>query len=185
MGEVAVDDQTSATETMPISVEKNRGEVVAITARPKNGYRFVGWYINVNGIGTPYYASADVAMKVTTNRTLFAKFIQDPNAVYEWEGSNENKMMSWRSKTYESTKPFNPSSCRADTTGYPLWSLSVDMFSAPNTKPTAIARLTNIRSQDSRRLPIRRMERFMQISLENNDEFDAIVVSTSTMGLRA
>ena len=183
MGEIVIDGKTSATEAMPISIVKNRGEEVAITARSKNGYKFVGWYLNASGIGDPYVKSAAVSLKVTTNRTLFAKFVQDPNAVYEWEGSNENKMMTWRSKTYEATKPFNPSACRVDTTGYPVWKMSVEMFSAPDGAPTAIATLTNVRSQDSRRLPIRRMERYMQVAMENNNEVDAVFVGTSMGGL--
>lgn len=183
MGEIVIDGNSSVTEAMPISVIKNRGEEVTIVAQSKNGYKFVGWYINANGIGDPYVKSAAVSLKVTTNRTLYAKFVQDPNAVYEWEGSNENKMMTWRSKTYESTKPFNPSACRVDTTGYPVWKMSVEMFSAPDATPTAVATLANVRSQDSRRLPIRRMERYMQVAMENNNEVDAVFVGTSMGGL--
>lgn len=183
MGEIVIDGNSSVTEAMPISIVKNRGEEVAITAQSKNGYKFVGWYLNASGIGDPYVKSAAVSLKVTTNRTLYAKFVQDPNAVYEWEGSNENKMMTWRSKTYEATKPFNPSACRVDTTGYPVWKMSVEMFSAPDAAPTAVATLTNVRSQDSRRLPIRRMERYMQVAMENNNEVDAVFVGTSMGGL--
>lgn len=183
MGEIIIDGKTSAMESMPISIIKNRGEEVTITAQSKNGYKFVGWYIIASGIGDPYIKGAAVSLKVTTNRTLYAKFVQDPNAVYEWEGSNENKMMTWRSKTYESTKPFNPSACRVDTTGYPVWKMSVEMFSAPDTTPTAVATLANVRSQDSRRLPIRRMERYMQVAMENNNEVDAVFVGTSMGGL--
>ena len=183
MGEIVIDGKTSATEAMPISIVKNRGEEVAITARSKNGYKFVGWYINASGIGDPYIKLVSTSLKVTTNRTLFAKFVQDPNAVYEWEGSNENKMMTWRSKSYEATKPFNPTACRVDTTGYPVWKMSVEMFSAPDAAPTAVATLTNVRSQDSRRLPIRRLERYMQVAMENNNEVDAVFVGTSMGGL--
>jgi uncharacterized repeat protein (TIGR02543 family) len=183
MGEIVIDGNSSVTEAMPISVIKNRGEEVTITAQSKNGYKFVGWYINANGIGDPYIKLASTSLKVTTNRTLYAKFIQAPNAVYEWEGSNENKMMTWRSKTYESTKPFNPSACRVDTTGYPVWKMSVEMFSAPDATPTAVATLKNVRSQDSRRLPIRRMERYMQVAMENNNEVDAVFIGTSMGGL--
>lgn len=183
MGEIVIDGNSSVTEAMPISVIKNRGEEVTITAQSKNGYKFVGWYIIAGGIGDPYIKGATVSLKVTTNRTLYAKFVQDPNAVYEWEGSNENKMMTWRSKTYESTKPFNPSACRVDTTGYPVWKMSVEMFSAPDATPTAVATLANVRSQDSRRLPIRRMERYMQVAMENNNEVDAVFIGTSMGGL--
>lgn len=183
MGEIVIDGKTSEMESMPISIIKNRGEEVTITAQSKNGYKFVGWYIIASGIGDPYIKGAAVSLKVTTNRTLYAKFVQDPNAVYEWEGSDENKMMTWRSKTYEATKPFNPSACRVDTTGYPVWKMSVEMFSAPDAAPTAVATLTNVRSQDSRRLPIRRMERYMQVAMENNNEVDAVFVGTSMGGL--
>jgi uncharacterized repeat protein (TIGR02543 family) len=183
MGEITIDDKSSEDEPMPIAIEKNRGGEVQLTARLKNGYKFVGWYISSIGIGNPYKKDASISLKVTTNRTLFAKFVQDPNAVYEWEGSNENKIMVWRSKTYEASKPFNPSACRVDTTGYPVASLSVEMFSAPDRAPTAVANLTNVKSQNARRLPIRRMERYMQVAVRNDEEVDTILVGTSMGGL--
>jgi hypothetical protein len=183
MGEIVLEGMTSNEEPTPIAVTKNRGESVGIMAMSKNGYRFVGWYLNAIGIGDPYIKDGSVQLKVTTNRTLFAKFVQDPNAVYEWEGSSENKMMVWRSKTYEASKPFNPSACRVDTTGYPVALLSVEMFSAPDREPTAVAKLTNVQSQNARRLPIRRMERYMQVAVRNDEEVDIILVGTSMGGL--
>ena len=183
MGEIVLEGMTSNEEPTPIAITKNRGESVGIMAMSKNGYRFVGWYLNAIGIGDPYIKDGSIQLKVTTNRTLFAKFVQDPNAVYEWEGSSENKMMVWRSKTYEASKPFNPSACRVDTTGYPVALLSVEMFSAPDREPTAVAKLTNVQSQNARRLPICRMERYVQVAVSNDEEVDIILVGTSMGGL--
>jgi hypothetical protein len=183
MGEITIDGKSSEDMPTPIVTTKDRGEIIELTARPKNGYKFIGWYIFVDGIGDPYLKDASISLKVTTNRTLFAKFVQDPSAVYEWEGSSENKMMTWRSKTYEASKPFNPSACRVDTTGYPVASLSIEMFSAPDSAPTTVANLTNVKSQNARRLPIRRMERYMQVAVSNDDEVNIILVGTSMGGL--
>lgn len=183
MGEIVINNISSETTSTPISVALARGEKINISARAKNGYKFVGWYRLESGIGDAYLLENDVELSVTTNRTLYAKFEKDPNAVYEWEGSNENKMMVWRSKTYMATNPFNPSACRVDTTGYPVASLSVEMFSSPQKAPTAIAKLTNVKSQDARRLPIRRMERYLQVAIRNDEEVDAILVGTSMGGL--
>ena len=63
--------------------------------------------------------------------------------------------------------------------------LTVDMFSAPdvNAKPTASTTLTNIADQDARRLPVRRMERYMQVQIKANVEIDALLVGTSMEGI--
>lgn len=183
MGEIVINNVSSETTSTPISVALSRGEKINISAKAKNGYKFVGWYRLESGIGDAYLWEKDVELSVTTNRTLYARFEKDPNAVYEWEGSNENKMMVWRSKTYTATNPFNPSACRVDTTGYPVASLSVEMFSSPQKAPTAIAKLTNVKSQDARRLPVRRMERYLQVAIQNDEEVDVVLIGTSMGGL--
>ena len=118
-------------------------------------------------------------MVVTTDRSLYAWFVKDPNAVYEWEGGSDSKSLEWRSKTYVATRPFNPSCCRIDTEGYPVIEFDVDMFSAPDTAATSRSVITNVASQKARRLPVRRMERYLQVCVKNDHEVDAIFVGTN------
>ena len=183
-GVITIDGNSSESASgFPMSVVKEFNADVEIKAEPKSGYRFIGWYNDKAGKEAAYSIEPTINLKVIINRTLYAKFIQDASRVYVWEGENENKNMIWRSKTYEATKPFNPSACRVDTTGYPVNSLSVEMFSSPYSSPTTQAQLTNLNSQESRRLPIRRMERFLQVEIRNDKEVDAIYIGTSMGGL--
>ncbi len=182
MGTFAItstDDPDGAIAPDAQSAEVHRGKNIVIVATPNNGYKFGGWYTAQEIGGSAYLLGTTSTLRVMTNRTLYAWFIQDPNAIYEWEGGQSNKSFEWRSKTYTSNKPFNPSCCRVDAQGYPIVELDVDMFSAPNSAPTARAIVANIASQDARRLPPRRPERYLQVCVKNDKEVDSIIVGTN------
>ena len=182
MGEILADGGTDP-------VTKPRGQKVAIFAAPKNGYTFIGWFSSLTAQGDPLFdGEPSFEIVVSTNVALYARFAQNDHSICEWEGSKTPKALVWRSKTYAASKPFNPSACRVDGLGYPpskLVELTVDMFSAPdvNAKPTASTTLTNIADQDARRLPVRRMERYMQVQIKANVEIDTLLVGTSMEGI--
>lgn len=188
---VAVDEEDAAAEISSDSksATATQGKNITIRATPANGYRFAGWHLAQSAAGDPAYSNAEESIRVTTQRTIYAKFVKDTHSVCEWEGDPTPKAMTWRSKTYESSKPFNPSACRVDALGYngdgkgTLLELTVDMFSAPDAAATASTKLNNIASQNARRLPVRRMERYMQIEVKANTEVDALLVGTSMGGL--
>lgn len=188
---VAVDEEDTAAEIASDgrSATATQGKNITIRATPANGYRFAGWHLAQSAAGDPAYSNAEESIRVTTQRTIYAKFVKDTHSVCEWEGDPTPKAMTWRSKTYESSKPFNPSACRVDALGYngdgkgTLLELTVDMFSAPDAAATASTKLNNIASQNARRLPVRRMERYMQIEVKANTEVDALLVGTSMGGL--
>lgn len=162
---------------------------VRIIATPRNGWLFVGWFDNQRGQGAPISTSAALDVELVASQSFFARFDRDNHSVYEWEGDSAPKILVWRSKTYAASKPFNPSSCRVDSLGYvgdgkgTELELTVDMFSAPDSAPTATTTLDNIASQDARRLPVRRMERYMQVEVKANVEIDTLLVGTSMGGL--
>lgn len=183
MGIISIAGNTSQQYPTPIKVTTLKYEEIELAAEPMNGYMFVGWFVNENGSGAPMYSDSHLKLVVKTNRTLYARFAKNTNAIYEWEGDEGNKVMEWRSKTYVSSKPFNPSACRIDTTGYSIKSFSVEMFSSPDAKPTRIATLNNVSAQESRRLPVLRPERFLQVSVKNDSEVDGMFISTSVRGL--
>lgn len=182
MGEILADGGANP-------VVKPRGQKVAIFAAPKNGYTFIGWFSSPTAQGDPLFdGEPSFEIVVSTNVALYARFAQNDHSICEWEGSKTPKALVWRSKTYAASKPFNPSACRVDGLGYPpskLVELTVDMFSSPdvNAKPTASTTLTNIANQNARRLPVRRMERYMQVQIKANVEVDALLVGTSMEGL--
>lgn len=188
MGTFSLDGESNeTTEDGTVSVVRQQLEDVNVKVVAKNGYRFVGWYKKIPIAGSPSYVGKDITITVVTQMTLYAFFEEDPNAIYEWEGSDENKMMVWKSKVYSATKPFNPSACRVEALNYPkpLGELSIGVFSSPDDKPTSVTSLTNITSQDARRLPVMRSEKYLQVSVENDEEVDSITISTSMGGLLA
>ena len=191
-GTVAVTGSSDEDATISddgLSASVTQGYTATVTAIAKNGYEFKGWYASEFTGGDPISSDAEWTFTVMYARTIYAKFVKNRHSVCEWEGDPTPKAMTWRSKTYESSKPFNPSACRVDALGYngdakgTLLELTVDMFSAPDSAPTASTTLGNITSQDARRLPVRRMERYMQIEVKSNTEVDALLVGTSMGGL--
>ena len=194
MGTIAVvatdpADEQAAIADDGMSAMATQGKTLTLLATPVNGYRFAGWYDTSMATGNAVSGDARVVISVRSERTLYAKFTQDTNAICEWEGEPVPKAVVWRSKTYESSRPFCPSACRVDALGYvgdgkgTLLELEVGMFSAPNAAATSKARLVNIASQDARRLPVLRPERYVQVEVKANVEIDAVAVGTSMGGL--
>lgn len=188
---VATDPEDAAASVAPdgMSATATQGRTLTVRATSANGWRFAGWFLDAAAAGDPVLAAATAEVRVTARRTLYAKFAKDAHAICEWEGSSENKALVWRSKTYEASRPFRPSACRVDARGYPgdgrgtLLELTVSAFSSPDAAPTSETTLSNISSQNARRLPMRRPERFMQVAIKANVEVDALLVGTSMGGL--
>lgn len=184
MGTLTIGDESNATTGVAsISVKAKQGSTLTLSAYAKNGYRFKCWLLNRNQDSEVVSSDAIYSLSVVGAQTFYALFVRDTNAIYEWEGSNTNKMFKWRSKVYVSPKPFNPSALRVDTEGYPVGEVRVGMFSAPDSDETAISVLSNVASQDARRLPKRRPERYIQVTFKNDHEVDSAVISTSMEGL--
>lgn len=177
-------------------VDRIGSDTVTVSAKAYNGWIFDAWYANVGGVGTPVSKNPDFTFMAYLFDHLYASFVKNTHSICEWEGESSPKVLQWRSKTYAASKPFNPSACRVDALGYPpgvipgsslprVLEFTVGMFSSPNGAQTAVAALPDkdgagvITSQDARRLPVRRMERYMQIEVKSNSEVDALYVGTS------
>lgn len=169
-----------------VSLRAKQGSETTVYAKSKNGWRFVGWYDDPTAMSpVPVSTQAFLPITVTSERTYYARFAKDVNAIYEWEGSKANKMMRWHSKVYVAPKPFNPNCIRIDTDGYPVGNVKVEMHSSPTgEKPTAVTELANVASDTARRLPVRRMERYIAVEVENDSEVDRILVGTNMGELR-
>lgn len=182
-------DGVPGPQVKTLSYDETVAPSVTLATLPENGFEFAGWFANADGMGDPIAVGDGGVLVVAYSRTIYALFVQNDHAICEWEGAETPKPMTWRSKTYESSKPFNPSACRVDARGYAgdgkgtVLALTVDMFSAPDAAATATARLTNIANQDARRLPVRRMERYMQVAVKANTEIDTLLVGTAMEGL--
>lgn len=172
------------------TIEAPRGSQITLRAVPANGYRFAGWYYAPQAIER-IYESTEQVVTVKTTRTLYALFVQDTHAVYEWEGRSDNKMMTWRSKVYVAQIPFNPSAIRVDATdsrgrGTAVNRVEVGMMSSPDAAPaqSGLTVLQNMPNYVARRLPKRRPERYLYVEVQNDAEVDRIIVGTSMEGLR-
>lgn len=174
-------------------------------AIPKNGYKFVGWYANAAGDGDPLSSAVRYEFDMPAqgqgdpdDYAVYAKFARGSFALYEWEGSSANKVLTWKSKVYELSKPTNLTSVRVDTQHYPVFRFKYESFSAPNAQAPSTGVVDfavdekdrRLQSQDMRRLPYVtpegrhiRPERYFQVEVQNDAEVDAIIIGTSGEGL--
>lgn len=161
----------------------DQGNTVTINAVPLNGYRFDGWYVGEQRIDG---ASSSYSFVPTADISLQARFTDDVAAIFMWEGSDEPKRLTWTSKVYVTPRPFDPVAARVDAAGYPV-DLTVRTYSSPdkaNPLPVRDHALTSqnplaVQSQDGRRLPRMRPERYLRVSVESYHEVDAVVVGTN------
>lgn len=183
LGTLLMDGETEARVETDDSVVDfiMQGERITIGVNVANGYMFDGWYRNPNGTGLVSKGQR-YSFDVSTSSIYYAKFVEDRNAIYRWEGSEILKTLRWKSKIYASNKPFDPSCARIDADGYSV-GLKVEMFSSPDKaasggNPSAIKAL-EVSNQNARRLPKNRPERFCQIDITASHEIDAVIIGTS------
>ncbi|MDX9860931.1 MAG: hypothetical protein RBS99_08425, partial [Rhodospirillales bacterium] len=155
-------------------------------AKPANGYKFDGWYSSATpSSGALVSVAAQYTQTIETGsvNTLYAKFSQDTEAVYEWEGESVTKMAVWRSKRYVGTKPMNMTSARVYSDGYPV-SMSVYSASSPDHPVLeGSAASIDVLDQDARRLPMRRPEKYVEIEVRSMETVAEVAVSTAMEGL--
>lgn len=184
MGTLSLEPQGRIPEKNPVSgliMEDVEFDAIAL---PANGYRFVGWYEDSECIFLLSESSRFTQVAGSSSKnSLYAAFVADTNAVYKWEGSNENKMAIWRSKRFVAARPVNLSSARVYADGYPA-TLMVHYASSPDS-PTSVQNraVISVGSQDSRRLPMLRPEKYMEIEIVTSATIQEISVSTSMTGI--
>lgn len=173
----------TAVDGTSASAEFEDGAIVTVVAAAANGYVFDGWYVGDSKIAN---AGAEYSFAIgSADVSIVAKFVADTDAIFEWEGGTGNKRMTWASKVYTLPRPFDPVAARVDATGYGEndVKLSVGTYSSPNApapeSPTSRDHEIPVESQDGRRLPRMRPERFMRVKVESDVEIDAIVVGTN------
>ena len=89
-----------------------------LSAMPFSGYSFIGWF-DANGTKVhdyPEYTTTVAASGAQYSYT--AKFDMDTVAVFEWEGTTQNKLLTWKSKRFSTEVPFNPNGARLLADGY-------------------------------------------------------------------
>lgn len=161
-----------------------QGETIKIGANVTNGYMFAGWYSDQSGDSASLISvDQSYEFEVTAPQTFYAKFVEDRESIYKWEGSNILKTLRWKSKTYVSNRPFDPTCARIDAADYSV-KLEVEMFSSPDQSASSIAKKEiEISSQGARRLKRGRPEKYCALTVEADNEIDAIVIGTNMEGI--
>lgn len=178
-------DRSGTNEVIGTSVSADfvQGIELFIVAMAKSGYKFTGWFNDEDGTDQIEDAIFEHRIIITTNpTTYYAKFSQDANAIYEWEGDGVNKRLHWESKCFVNPKPFNPSAATVDAEGYPV-ALTVKMSSSPDTSKVRNVS-ADILNQDGRRLPLARPEKYITVAVKSLSSINSVSVSTSMGGLR-
>jgi hypothetical protein len=170
----------------PIQCDLHSGDSFTVGAIPINGYKFEGWFPSAAATGTatstsPYFTQT-LSLSGSVN-TLYAKFAQDANAVYLWEGDTTNKMLIWRSKRFVSTRPVNFSAARVLADGYDV-KLNVFSSSSPDAPAVDGATTTlTIGAQEARRLPRMRPEKCIEVEVQSQYPVSGVAISTAMEGL--
>ena len=108
-------------------------------------------------------------------------FMQD-RVVKSFNTDEEYHNFTWRSKRIQSPIPFNMSTAQVNAEEYPI-ELKVDMASSPNTPMDDSGVELNITSQNPRRLPMRRPEKFLELQLKGSVPVTDITISSSMGGI--
>lgn len=184
MGSVSIESLTDTEEGASIaddglSANVLQGYKATVRATPSNGYEFVGWYDSDFAVGEPMSTNASYEYTVLAKSMIFAKFRKARNQVCVWEGSNKNKVMTWTSKTHVMSRPFDPVAARVDATSYEgSVGLNVRTMSSPESELSREHQIL-VSSQDGRRLPRIRPERFVNFTVTASEEVNAVIIGTN------
>lgn len=167
----------------------NYGETITLAAMAATGYSFDGWFEEIAG-GDPELVSSEPSCEVSANydKQLFAKFARSEDKVLVWEGSGENKTMVWRSRMFTGAQPLNLVTAAVYADGYPEQGRSVKLITRGASSPNDAlgewrAAEINLASQDPRRLPMRRPEKYVTLEVRADAPVVRVAASTSMQGL--
>ena len=177
------DNHTAQADGSGAAADFDLGDDVTLSAELDASSAFDGWYAGGQKISDELVCT----FKFGTDYSYIeytAKFGVSDDAIYEWEGSEENKEIEWTSKVYTAPKPFDPVAARVDAAGYPV-DLTVRTYSSPDkvdplpVRDHELTEPTHVQSQDGRRLPRMRPERFVRFTVKSTHEIDAVVIGTN------
>lgn len=186
MGTLRLDPEGINRQTLPTGTiaEFIPDSVVTMSAVPANGYKFVGWYGTAAADGEvvdadPTHEETDLVTAVT----LYAKFEQDANAVYLWEGGTLPKYTTWRSKRFVASAPFDPSCLRVCADGYPVRVRIFACSSPLSPSPDIPSKEVFLTSEKAVRLPVSRKEKYFEIEVSCSYQILEVVLSSSMGGV--
>lgn len=157
--------------------------VLTATAMPHNGYRFEGWFSAASG---GMWISDNLAFTFevpSESFSIYARFVQDVDAIYIWEGSALPKWLTWRSKRFVLPKPANMAAVRVYADDYPV-NAGVYTSSSPGAPVEQGVHVElPLELQDARRLPRMRPEKYIEVEVQSRTGIQEVATSTSMEGL--
>lgn len=166
-----------------VTADYRQGNTVEVSATVKNGYKFVGWYSDA---AHNTKLSGEVIYQFTMGDSevvIFAAFAESESRVFIWEGTTENKTMTWRSRRAVLPQAMNMVVAAVHADGYPL-DLKVHHASSPD--PAANGwhdAEIEVKGQDARRLPIVRPGKYVEVEVVSQHAVTRVAVGSSMQGL--
>lgn len=166
------------------------GGVATLRALASSGHAFAGWYSSPPGdrhegdlVSESSSFEVEIAPGVGTSYSFWADFEPSDWSPLVWEGGSENMEIVWRSRRFEAGQPLELTSARVEADGYPV-DLKVRYASSPEAGAGAWREASiTVESQDSRRLPMGRPERFTEVEVRATAPVLKVAVSSSMAGL--
>ncbi len=166
-----------------VTADYRQGNTVEVSATVKNGYKFVGWYSDA---AHNTLLSDEVIYQFTMGDSevvIFAAFAESGNRVFVWEGSTENKTMTWRSRRAVLPQAMNMVVAAVHADGYPL-DLKVHHASSPDPAVNGWHDAEiEVKGQDARRLPIARAGKYVEVEVVSAHAVTRVAVGSSMQGL--
>ena len=180
-GEVSIDGEALSEESERVK-SFAEGDEATFVASPRNGYRFAGWYGEA-GCVTLLSLEARYVVVMDVSRTVYAKFVQDRNAIWTFGTGEAMKMMHWRSRRVSVAQPVSWTCAQVDVEGaYD----GVELVVAHGSSPELPLREERYRVADgnSRRLVVSgRPEKLFEVEVVSSEPVNFVAVSTSVSGL--
>lgn len=180
-GDVSIDGEalSEASETEKSFAE---GDEATFVASPRNGYRFAGWYHEA-GCVTLLSLDARYVVAMDVSRTVYAKFVQDRDAIWTFGSGETTKTLHWRSRRVSVAQPVSWTCAQVDVEGsYD----GVELVLGHGSSPELPLREDRYRVIDgnSRRLVVSgRPEKFLEVEVVSSEPVNFVAVSTSVSGL--
>lgn len=104
--------------------------------------------------------------------------------LYDWEGSDVNKMMDWHSRRYVSERPMTIAVARVYADGYSdeIPKLKLHSFQSPANTDGKVS-VVLAKKQDAFKMPLRRPEKYIEVEIEANHEVTNVALATSMEAL--